>query len=292
VLPYDRAVLISWLYHGPNETRKFFLSFGVVPPEKKDYESIFRRFLPEKNKELIEYFFQTEFYKRNKKGPKAKELFDSISSAFGFRPKKDPERFFSKNVERILKNRELRILIEVLVIGNVSMERIHQSILNRFKLNTPLEQKDVEEYVFWFFDPAIMDDCDWQEYLFLLKNISDSLNSGAIKKEFDDKSFALRRGPAEVMLRCGLKSELMFSEQLAIIGNSVFDMVREGIDRKIPWNELRSKIMTFKSIGEGYMKFYDPSASSEAFSGTEYELEYDDVGEIPSVNNGLLEWNE
>lgn len=290
MIPHKRAVIASWLSHGPEFTNRFLLSYGLVPVKRNDFLSIYQEIKDILTDELAEFLEQKPFYLRKKRGKKTQRFIEIVNDRYDLNLDRKPELFFSPQITRILKNREMRVFIEVLALSGASYERISNAVADRFKINHPIESVDIEEYCHHFFDRRVMDDHEWQYYLHCMEEYINMTDNESLRPEWEDKLFALRNNEKYVILRLGLKDNLNYSELLEVIANNVYDLVAKGFEENESWATLNSKIGTFKSVGEAYVKYYDPSANEQAFEGTVYELETAAIEEFPILEQGQLEY--
>jgi len=277
--PYARFLITSYFYNGYDITESVLNKLGLIFDEMQ-FSTIINGallFLPENERKV---FFSRG---KSKKIEVSSDILKKINKQYGIKlTKKRGEQIIPNEVLRLIRNRELRIFLEILLLGRVPIETIYEALNTKFKINKEITEEDIKEYSFWMFDLRIMDDIDWQEYMAYLFNASAS-EEELIKIEYEDKLFALRNVPDHVILRAGIDIPLKFSKMLSVIANHVFESIQQDIEIGAPWRELDAKIKVFKTIGESYEKHNPdpPFRASDVFKDMELDLVDEDIDELP-----------
>lgn len=283
MLPYWRAFIYSFLTRGIGATLLFFEEHKLPPLRNEDAVALASKFYRILTPEEFDFLNKIPLHMRNKWGPKIKAINDRIQANFFFylRPASFGP-FFSRQVERILRNREMRIFIEILSLAGEEAEVISELLPLRFKLKTPISGNDIEEYKFWFFDVDEMDDIDWQNYLdrFPPPNTTKDL---VFEAEREDKFFALRHNKNHVYCRLGLQNNMGLEPMLSFLKNSLYDRLVSDIEDGRDIDSLGKQINTFMRLGAETEKMKSSGAGEHLaiFSGKEMYLQTTNLDSIP-----------
>ena len=289
MLPYNKFFLIFFTRNCLTDVNEFLFSHSLPVVRGSQVEGLFGDIFETYDDKALKGFKAVS--KRSKLKDKTKSyLTKLLSETFDLEIDEERNLEIPRNTSRILNNRELRVFIEILILGGCDSDFIAEVLPEKYRLSPPLSSLDIMEYSNLFFDYHSMDDLDWQKYLVKLKDMYELTEDKVYLQEYEDKMFALRHKTSEIIIRLGLKGQLKYSEMLSYIGVRVFDEIVQGFEKGKEWKELKSNIDTFKSVGEAFKKYHDPSEDEEAFTGTEYEIETDSIEKLPILNDNVLEY--
>ena len=142
-------------------------------------------------------------------------------------------------------------------------------------MNPPLTEEEIKDYSFWFFDPNMMDDHDWQVFWIEMERKC-LLNKGdkVLKKELEDKLYCFRREPISAMVRLGVGDGMDYISMLKTTAENIYAMMEKDWDDDAPFEKQEKKIKLFKSIGSEYFKHCGSDSVSKFYDDFEMELEH------------------
>ena len=271
--------------YGQDEINNFLKRYFICPPDKDLFIHFYTEILSLLSPEEQEYLRKKQFHLRTRYGSIAKSILTKINSAFGISiiPKKVP--LLNHNLKRFVENRELRVFTEILLLGRVEAFQICEAINYRFRLNKIITEEEIEEYAFWFFDLKLVDDLQWQRYLEKLDMYRRLFPEDRVFEiEFEDKLFALRNNPVEVLVKVGAESALDYTSMVGSLAQKTFESLQRDFSSGAQWNEIDKKIKTFIGVGEKFQKYHRPDNSGKIFESMTIDVHQDPLEMLPVFN--------
>lgn len=292
MLPYWRALIHFLLSRGINSASSFFKKNNFPHFTREEILGHLQLLYGKLNNKELDLIRLKPLHMRNNWGRIVQGISNKCLHGFGFplihRSLGD---FYSTAVSRIIKNREVRIFIEVLSLSGCTPETIAELVITRFKMKPVLTSDEIQEYCFWFFDTQWLDDIDWQNYLKRFHQC-DLRDDNIFLAECEDKLYALRHKQSEVFCRLGLKTSLGYDEMLENIRDSFYDSIIDDLENHGDLDRAAKKVNTFLRLGgENQRVMSAGSGTTMLVDGEVMCVNVDDLDMIPVMtDDNLLQW--